>query len=180
MSEQELAKIDRFARCNYFGSAPVASADVLLLLAEVRRLRAGRARTAGRLRALRQRLEARTYMLTAERNAEALVAARLLAERDEALHRMHVFNADADEMEAERNAALAQRDELRAVLAPVLADPLKADACQFCGADIRESYVVSMPDSMGGGMRRVEQVGEHAPACPVLRRDALLGREPDT
>lgn len=51
-----------------------------------------------------------------------------------------------------------QRDELRAVLAPLLANPFVAHAqCYFCGCFETEA---------------------HGPACPLWRRDQLLGRSP--
>jgi hypothetical protein len=71
--------------------------------------------------------------------------------------------------------------ELRAILAPLLDDPIKNETCQFCGAEIREAYMAygpyRFPDGqvLDLGPRRIPSQGEHAPNCPVLRKDALLG-----
>jgi len=54
--------------------------------------------------------------------------------------------------------------ELRAILAPLLWDPIRwegmpdANVCVFCGSEAKY------------------RKPEHAPDCPVLRKDALLGR----
>lgn len=67
----------------------------------------------------------------------------------------------------QRDEAVAQRDELRAVLAPLLARPYAddRDGCLFCESTL--SWLDYDADL----------VDEHRPGCPVLRRDALLGRE---
>lgn len=74
-------------------------------------------------------------------------------------------------LKVERDEARRQRDELRVILAPLLDDwfrvtPERATAigvCRFCHEDqpISGSTLI-----------------EHAAGCPVLRRDALLGRRP--
>jgi hypothetical protein len=96
------------------------------------------------------------------------VAARLAAaerERDELLR----AGAEAEE----RMIALAATvDDLRAVLAPLLADPWRIvvraggtrNACAFC----RGRYAPDRPDR------------GHRPDCPVRRADRLLGRAPAT
>jgi hypothetical protein len=71
---------------------------------------------------------------------------------------------DGERFERERNEACGERDELRAILAPLLDDPLRhvdgvGWACRFCG-----EATASDRDLV------------HGPDCPVPRRDALLGR----
>lgn len=76
--------------------------------------------------------------------------------------------------EDQRDQAIAERDELRAILAPLLDDAKRFAfestdgtenfSCLFCGgpecSEGRDS-----PDHI-----------LHDPTCPVLRRDTLLGR----
>lgn len=71
------------------------------------------------------------------------------------------WDAAATEFGAEIEQHLAAVAELRAVLAPLLDDPHRNGShfCVFCGAFLMDG------DS-----------GEHESDCPVLRRDALLGR----
>jgi hypothetical protein len=78
--------------------------------------------------------------------------------------------------EAALDAGERRIAELRAILAPLLEDPFeyegqagparRAYMCRFC---LRTSYV-------GEHDVRAGMLGEHAPDCRVLRRDALLGR----
>jgi hypothetical protein len=67
-----------------------------------------------------------------------------------------------------------QVDELRAILAPLLDEPLRnldpdaqLDICIFC---LAARWVDP------SGRADVDGVFAHRPDCPVLRRDALLGR----
>jgi hypothetical protein len=68
---------------------------------------------------------------------------------------------------------LTQRNELRAILAPLLDDPIDANechdeswyVCRFCG---KEAEVVEVHPRV--------YACDHAPDCPVLRKDELLGR----
>lgn len=63
----------------------------------------------------------------------------------------------------------AERDELRAVLAPLLNEQTRRDGvhvwvwCPCCGR-----------------VAALGRVVEHKPDCPVLRRDALLGQDATT
>lgn len=63
----------------------------------------------------------------------------------------------------QKNDVIIERDELRAILAPLLADPIGSNEygvyCDFCHVESDTSAVLV-----------------HAPDCPVLRRDALLGQ----
>src|SRR5262245_13976321 len=82
--------------------------------------------------------------------------------------------------------------ELRAVLAPLLDDPYEERAadwlddsdafdriCRFCGAEAEWRRVwTGNRDSRGRKINRQGDVTRHDPACPVLRKDALLGRAP--
>lgn len=81
---------------------------------------------------------------------------------------------------ADRDATIA---DLRAVLAPLLDDPIRhewdtfdgVDVCLLCGAD---NTIMPKPGSWRETLRMPECSGpvQHAPDCPVLRRDELLGR----
>lgn len=69
----------------------------------------------------------------------------------------NVLIAEMVRLTDECDEAIRQRDELRAVLAPLLTS--RRDDCLFCG----------VKTLVGGRMHRSD--------CPVLRRDALLGRD---
>jgi hypothetical protein len=95
----------------------------------------------------------------------------------------------------------AQRDELRAILAPLLDDPIEEDReegglwCKVCGGtNCREVPLEWTPPPLPPGVRyapgyepepgptsRITCDGDavHEPDCPVLRRDALLGTDVD-
>lgn len=69
---------------------------------------------------------------------------------------------EAARLVAERDAAVRERDEARAVLRPLLANP--GEWCAFCGET----------DHWDNGW-----VIEHTPDCPTRRAGVLLGDEGD-
>jgi hypothetical protein len=59
------------------------------------------------------------------------------------------------------------RDELRAILEPLLDEPIRDHDCLFCETrDVARDNPWLPPPGV-----------EHAPTCPVRRREALLGRD---
>jgi hypothetical protein len=79
-----------------------------------------------------------------------------------------------------RRTTEREPDELRALLAPLMDDPLEACPmihgygaygwrCRFCKTPMLTALDQPSPTRDGGRER-------HEPTCPVLRRDALLGR----
>lgn len=76
---------------------------------------------------------------------------------------------DGERFERERDEARRERDDLRAVLAPLLDDPIvwvwngrrEYRRCGVCDATATDPDLEPFP---------------HHPDCPVLRRDELLGR----
>jgi hypothetical protein len=71
--------------------------------------------------------------------------------------------------------------ELRAILAPLLDDPFVGDegafSCQFCRVTLGPEWDATTHNH--GPLRyphRDAHLFVHAPDCPVLRKDDLLGR----
>lgn len=103
--------------------------------------------------------------LVAERDAAIRASERPRAARGRTARRLREWREIArswrwhsETWQAEYRAAVAERDEARAVLRPLLEHPINREdnRCVFC---------------------RVNDVFEHEPDCPVLRRAALLGEE---
>ena len=85
----------------------------------------------------------------------------------------------------------AERDDLRAILAPLLDEPMRrvgesrpdyedeTERCVFCGARYDNAW--GEPTNPDPAYRFVStplvETTPHAPTCPVLRKDALLGRQ---
>lgn len=108
------------------------------------------ARTALRLRALRWR--AATWK---RQMGDVLVMLREAERQRDELQRLVTEGTLAI---CERAEAIRQRDEARAILAWLLEDPCivgEEGVCVFCYAEY----------------------ADHTPDCPVLRKDALLGRD---
>lgn len=75
--------------------------------------------------------------------------------------------AQREAMRAERDEAIRQRDEARAVLAPLLDDPWRNESeGPYWALDWFQECVWC-----------ASRAPDHAADCPVLRRDALLGRD---
>jgi hypothetical protein len=107
-----------------------------------------------------------------------VVAAR--SERDEAIRQRDELAAEVERLRAElretdreRDADAARIDELRAVLAPLLIAPTPAPImrCVFCERYPQPSNIDPWLDPDNARL--------HAPDCPVLSRDRLLGRAPE-
>lgn len=88
---------------------------------------------------------------------------RLLEEYQRKASHLFMVTKERDVERARGDRLEAQRDELRAVLAPLLDKPFEyidTEACLFCNGD-----------------RHGEGYGPvHDEGCPVLRKDELLGR----
>jgi hypothetical protein len=87
---------------------------------------------------------------------------------------------------AEIMAALTMIADLRAVAAPLLDEPYTYGGCDDCGSETRCLFCrVEMTigrrwtgrlDTRGRRINEDDDTTVHAPDCPVLRRDELLGR----
>lgn len=90
----------------------------------------------------------------------------------------------------QREEAIRQRDELRAVLAPLLDDPYEQfntagyecdeidHRCRFCEmAMVWTRTWTGRRNARGRKINEWADATPHTSDCPVLRRDALLGRE---